>query len=66
MTLWKNPAGLQPIWPSVRETSRRLGDRVQRLDIVAPVHGIVKGLAINTVGGDDPAGWVGVRDRPDG
>jgi HlyD family secretion protein/adhesin transport system membrane fusion protein len=41
---------------SVRETSRRLGDRVQRLDIVAPVHGIVKGLATNTVGGVIPPG----------
>jgi membrane fusion protein, adhesin transport system len=41
---------------SVRETSRRLGDRVDRLDIVAPVHGIVKGLATNTVGGVIPPG----------
>ena len=41
---------------SVRETSRRLGDRVQRLDIVAPVHGIVKGLGTNTVGGVIPPG----------
>ena len=36
---------------SVRETIRRLRDRVTRLDITAPVHGIVKGLATNTVGG---------------
>ncbi|MFT5489505.1 MAG: adhesin transport system membrane fusion protein [Paracoccaceae bacterium] len=41
---------------SVRETSRRLSDRVTRLDIVAPVHGIVKGLATNTVGGVIPPG----------
>ena len=41
---------------SVRETSRRLSDRVARLDIVAPVQGIVKGLATNTVGGVIPPG----------
>lgn len=35
----------------VRESIRRLHDRVERLDIRAPVHGIVKGLATNTVGG---------------
>ena len=44
---------------SVSETSRRLGDRVVRLDIVAPVHGIVKGLATNTVGGVIPPGGLG-------
>ena len=36
---------------SARETVRRLQDRVSRLDIVAPVHGIVKGLTANTIGG---------------
>jgi len=36
---------------STRETIRRLRDRVSRLDIVSPVHGIVKGMATNTVGG---------------
>ena len=36
---------------SVRETINRLDDRVTRLDIKAPVRGIVKGLATNTVGG---------------
>ncbi len=36
---------------SVRETIRRLNDRVDRLNIRAPVHGIVKGMATNTVGG---------------
>ncbi len=41
---------------SVRETSRRLGDRLQRLDIIAPVHGIIRGLATNTVGGVIPPG----------
>lgn len=41
---------------SVRETARRLNDRVNRLDISAPVHGIVKGLSINTVGGVIPPG----------
>jgi membrane fusion protein, adhesin transport system len=41
---------------SVRETARRLNDRVTRLDITAPVHGIVKGLATNTVGGVIPPG----------
>jgi adhesin transport system membrane fusion protein len=40
----------------VSETSRRLGDRVVRLDIVAPVHGIVTGLATNTVGSVIPPG----------
>ena len=44
---------------SVSETSRRLGDRVVRLDIVAPVHGIVKGLATNAVGGVIPPGGLG-------
>lgn len=44
---------------SVRETSRRLGDRVVRLDIVAPVHGSVKGLATNAVGGVIPPGGLG-------
>ena len=29
---------------------------MQRLNIVEPVHGIVKGLAINTVGGMTPPG----------
>lgn len=43
----------------VRETARRLSDRVTRLDIKAPVHGIVKGMAPNTVGGViPPAGLV--------
>lgn len=41
---------------SVRETARRLNDRVSRLDIASPVHGIVKGLATNTVGGVIPPG----------
>ncbi|NKB19798.1 MAG: HlyD family type I secretion periplasmic adaptor subunit [Alphaproteobacteria bacterium] len=36
---------------SARETIRRLSDRVTRLDVVAPVHGIIKGMATNTVGG---------------
>lgn len=36
---------------SVNESARRLRDRVTRLDIVSPVHGIVKGLVTNTVGG---------------
>jgi adhesin transport system membrane fusion protein len=40
----------------VRETARRLQDRVERLDIHAPVRGIVKGLAANTVGGVIPPG----------
>lgn len=41
---------------SVRETVRRMKDRVSRLNITAPVHGIVKGLATNTVGGVIPPG----------
>lgn len=41
---------------SVSETSRRLGDRVVRLDIVAPAHDIVTGLATNTVGSVIPPG----------
>ena len=41
---------------SVRETARRLKDRVTRLDILAPVHGIVKGLTTNTLGGVIPPG----------
>lgn len=36
---------------SVTETIRRLRDRVTRLDITAPVNGIVKGMTTNTVGG---------------
>jgi len=36
---------------SVTETIRRLRDRVMRLNITAPVNGIVKGMATNTVGG---------------
>ncbi|MBK20239.1 MAG: hypothetical protein CMM52_15515 [Rhodospirillaceae bacterium] len=36
---------------SANETMRRLSDRVTRLDVLAPVHGIVKGMATNTVGG---------------
>lgn len=35
----------------VRANLARLEDRVARLDVVAPVRGIVKGLAITTVGG---------------
>lgn len=34
----------------VQEELRKLQDRVQRLDIVAPAKGVVKGLAIRTVG----------------
>ena len=41
---------------SVHETIRRLEDRVTRLDIRAPVRGIVKGMATNTVGGVIPPG----------
>lgn len=36
---------------SVRETAVALQDRVERLEIRAPVRGIIKGLATNTVGG---------------
>ncbi len=36
---------------SVRETAFALRDRVRRLEIKAPVRGIVKGLTTNTVGG---------------
>ena len=36
---------------SARETINRLRDRVARLNVKAPVRGIVKGLATNTVGG---------------
>lgn len=36
---------------SVTETIRRLRDRVTRLDITAPVNGIVKGMTTNTVRG---------------
>ena len=33
------------------ETLKKLQDKVDRLDIKAPVRGLVKGLAINTIGG---------------
>ena len=36
---------------TIRETAIRLKDRVQRLDVVAPVRGIVKGLETKTIGG---------------
>ncbi len=36
---------------SVRETAFALRDRVERLEVKAPVHGIIKGLTTNTVGG---------------
>jgi membrane fusion protein, adhesin transport system len=42
----------------VNETLSRLFDRVRRLEIVAPVRGIVKGLQIHTVGGVAPPGAV--------
>jgi len=40
----------------VKESIAKLKDRVQRLVIRAPVHGIVKGLKVHTVGGVLPAG----------
>ena len=36
---------------SVRETAFALRDRVKRLEVKAPVRGIIKGLTTNTVGG---------------
>ena len=35
----------------LRETKTKLEDRVRRLQVTAPVRGIIKGLAANTVGG---------------
>lgn len=40
----------------VRESLRRLNDRVERLEIKAPVTGIVKGLKTHTLGGVLPPG----------
>ena len=40
----------------VRDIIRRLEDRVRRLDVRAPVRGIVKGLQVHTVGGVLPPG----------
>lgn len=42
----------------VNETLSRLIDRVRRLEVVAPVRGVVKGLQIHTVGGVIPPGAV--------
>ncbi|MGD2131956.1 MAG: HlyD family type I secretion periplasmic adaptor subunit [Maricaulaceae bacterium] len=52
----------------IRETVERLRERVARLDVRAPVRGLVKGLAVNTVGGVVGAGEVLMEivplDRP--
>jgi len=40
----------------LRAMLARLNDQVDRLDIVAPVRGVVKGLKVNTIGGIIPAG----------
>ncbi len=42
----------------LRHTVTRLHDRVDRLEITAPVRGVVKGLTVNTVGGIIPTGGV--------
>ena len=42
----------------LRQTVARLHDRVKRLEIKAPVRGVVKGLTVNTVGGVIPTGGV--------
>ncbi len=42
----------------LRHTVTRLHDRVERLEITAPVRGVVKGLTVNTVGGIIPTGGV--------
>jgi len=42
----------------LRQTVTRLHDRVERLEIKAPVRGVVKGLTVNTVGGVIPTGGV--------
>jgi HlyD family secretion protein/adhesin transport system membrane fusion protein len=42
----------------LRHTVVRLHDRVDRLEITAPVRGVVKGLTVNTVGGIIPTGGV--------
>ncbi|MBT4888569.1 MAG: HlyD family type I secretion periplasmic adaptor subunit [Rhodospirillales bacterium] len=43
---------------SLRESTIRSEDRVRRLDILSPVHGIIKGLEANTIGGVIPPGGV--------
>lgn len=48
----------------VNETLSRLFDRVRRLEIVAPVRGIAKGLKVHTVGGVVPPGAVIVEIVP--
>lgn len=42
---------LQSQAEQIRESIIRLEDRVNRLTIISPVHGIVKGLQLNTIGG---------------
>lgn len=41
---------------AVRQTVKRLQDRVRRLTVRAPVRGLLKGLAVNTLGSVVPAG----------
>lgn len=40
----------------INESLSQLFDRVRRLQILSPVHGIVKGMQVHTVGGVIPAG----------
>ena len=42
----------------LRQTIARLRDRVNRHNIKSPVRGVVKGLAVNTIGGVVPSGGV--------
>ncbi len=48
----------------VGEAIKKLEDRVRRLDVRAPVRGIVKGLSVHTVGGVIPPGAVALEVVP--
>ncbi|MGE0746702.1 MAG: HlyD family type I secretion periplasmic adaptor subunit [Rhodospirillales bacterium] len=50
----------------LRALLARLDDQVDRLDIVAPVRGVVKGLKVNTIGGVIPAGGLVTEIVPAG